>query len=274
MPKYLKTIRFIIFFCVLFALTTRASSTAPSHQTVFFYNPEVNINNFASLKIDIDTYLSGFGNYRFQPFSDMETFETFVTSSKKGVMLVSSWHYSMLKSRLPLVPLLVGVSKGVSTYRKVLVVKKSVKDLSQLKNIKLASSGNEEYTQSALEKMVGAKHPDIVKSLKILVVPKDIDALMAVGFGMSQAALTSEKSLKKLSMLNPNLYKSLKTISVSEEFLLPVLAVFNGFSDEERKLVEIVEAMGKSEKGGRDLKMLGLDGWKRLTLAEEEILRR
>lgn len=273
MHNYKKLIQILIIICFTLFVSNRVFST-PTNITIYFYSPEVNINNFASLKIDLDTYLANFGDYEFQPFTDMATFENFVTSRGCGLVLVSSRYYTMLKTKLSLKALLVGVSKEKSTYRKVVVVKKSVTDFSLLKGASLASSGNEEYTTSALRKMVGSSHQEIIDSLRILVVPKDIDALMTVGFGMSQAALTSEKSLEKLLSINPNLYNSLKKIYISDEYLLPVVAVFHKFAEEERKLIEIIEVMGESEEGVINLKMFGLDGWRRLTRVERELLER
>jgi len=274
MFHFLKTIHFTIFFSLLF-LSSPLISSADPRITICFYNPEVNINNYASLKIKLDTYLSSFGNYEFQPFSGIKTFESFIASKKNGVIIVSSWHYRILKEeRLPLVPVLVGVLKGNSTYRKILVSRKEIKDPYQLKQITIASAGTDDYTRSTVQEMLEGSDADLIRSLKLLIVPKDIDALMTVGFGMSQAALTSERSLNKLAVINPNLHKSLKEIMVSKELLLPIVATLKGFSQEDNKLMEIIEKMKDSSLGISCLKMLGLDGWKKLTSIDKDVLEK
>ena len=56
-------------FCV--AIYTFAVSNA----TIYFYSTETNINNFKSLKMEFDRYLSKLGSFEFQPFIAKETFE-------------------------------------------------------------------------------------------------------------------------------------------------------------------------------------------------------
>ncbi len=272
MQKVITTLTIIVLLCGLTCFSAHRSLIA-DNSTLFFYNPEVNINNFTSLKIELDTYLTDFGNYKFQPFAKKDAFENFVALKKVGLLLVSSWHYKLLKTNFNLVPLLVGVSKGLSTYRKTLVVKDVFKDIESLKGVTLASSGTKDYTLSVLNEMFGKKHSDILKSLKILIVPKDIDALMSVGFGMSQAALVTEKSVKKLEAMSPNLSKTLKSVAISDKQLLPIVAAFKESLEMEKELVDIIASMDKSPKGLRDLKMIGLDSWKLFTEKEMEFLK-
>ena len=242
--------------------------------TIHFYNPEININKFAYLKTEIDSYLSNFDNFRFQPFSNMQVFENYILNKKKGVLFISSWHYNLLQKKVSLIPFLVGMINGKPTHKKILISKKGIDDLLRLKNVTIASSGNYEYTNSTLKTMLSKNNPALLKTQKILVVPKDIDALMAVGFGMANAALTSENSLQDLASINPNMHKSLNTICVSDNFLLPVIATFQGYTKNDEKLIEVIENMAFSEIGIKDLKMLGLEGWKKITNIEKGLLNK
>jgi len=54
--------------------------------TIYFYNPETNINNFATLKTAFDTYLVNHGGYYFQPFDSRENFEA-VIKEKKAIFI-------------------------------------------------------------------------------------------------------------------------------------------------------------------------------------------
>ncbi|MGZ8245900.1 MAG: hypothetical protein ACXWT9_20065, partial [Methylomagnum sp.] len=85
---------------------------AATDPTIFFYNPETSIDNFATLKTEFDTYLAGQGGYTFQPYSDRATFEQALSGKPEGVYLLSSWHYSQLNAKIPLEPVLVGTAKG------------------------------------------------------------------------------------------------------------------------------------------------------------------
>lgn len=250
------------------------ASSAEEAMTIYFYNPETSVNNFASLKNSFDGYLSVFGNYRFQPFSDRETFEKFIEKKSEGLYLVSSWHFSKLQKRLPITPLLVSVSKGKSTQRNALTSKKPIKNPSELTNKKVASAGAESYTRNIIKKMFGEDKAGVVDSLTVLTVPKDIDALMAVGFGMADLALTSERSLLKLKTINEKQYNNLKRVALSGPALLPLVAAKIGSTDDDqlRDLVLILQQMPKTKEGDRNLKMLGLDGWKKVSDSELDLL--
>jgi hypothetical protein len=266
---------------IVFALTLSCMGVSPllaatGSETIYFYNPETNVNNFATLKRNLDSYLSKFGAYQFQPFSDRKTFEKHAMAKKDGVYLISSWHYKKLKEKIALKPELVGVYKSKSIQRAILTAKPAVNNLDLLKGRTLASAGAEDLVRNVLRAMLGEDKKDIVDSITLLTVPKDIDALMAVGFGMAECALTSERSLAKLASLNPKQHKALNKLAKSGEGLLPIVAVPEALanSDAMKKLVKIIENMSKSSDGIKNLRMLGLDGWKRISSAEMTILER
>jgi ABC-type amino acid transport substrate-binding protein len=245
---------------------------ANSRYTIYFYNPEININNFASLKSEFDKYLSDYGPFQFQPFSDRETFEKLIVGKNDGIFLLSSWHYRDLKRKFPIESVLVGVSGGKSTHRKILLTREDITSIDLLKGNTVASSGSEDYTNNILMQMLGENAKDIVDSLKILTVPKDIDALMAVGFGMANFALTTENSFAKLMTINPKQYEMQRQLAVSEEKLLPIVAVPKQPDDNIGLLLAIIEKMGMIPEGRKNLRMIGLDGWKKLDVAEMGLL--
>jgi len=67
--------------------------------TIYFYNPETNINNFATLKTAFDTYLVNHGGYYFQPFDSRENFEAVIKEKKGDIYLLSSWHLKALQQK-------------------------------------------------------------------------------------------------------------------------------------------------------------------------------
>ena len=241
--------------------------------TIYFYSPETNINNFSSLKAEFDSYLAERGDYQLQPFSKQTDFEKFVTGKKDGVLLVSSWHYRKLRDLLRLEPILVGALKNQSTQKRVLSTKKKMKNLADLKGQKIASAGSKEYTTTILRSMLGAENQDLLDSFRILVVPKDIDALMAVSFGMAKAALTTESSLGKLRKINPKQHGLLRQLATSEEALRPVVAAPKGSVTGLQALLAVIEGMGDRPEGVKRLKMIGLDRMKKLEDSERRILQ-
>lgn len=254
--------------CLFFSL----SAFAGNRLTIYFYNPEININNFASLKKEFDTYLSAYGEYQLQPFSERGIFEKVAVSKNDGIFIISSWHYKKLKETMPIEPVLVAVSKNKSTCRKILSAKKNISNLTSLKNSNIASASSEDYTRNIIMQMIGDTSDGIVRSVKVLLVPKDIDALMSVGFGVAEAALTTENSFAKLAMINQKQYEMLKQLSVSEETLLPIVAVPKSLINECEQLLKVLEKMGMTPEGKNRLNMLGFDGWKVLSEQEKRIL--
>ncbi len=244
-----------------------------STYTIYFYNPETNINNFVLLKNEFDKYLSDYGQFTFQPFSDRNTFEKFVSKKRDGIFLLSSWHYQDLKDKIPIEPIFVGISKGKPTQRKILFVKENITDIDSLRGKSIASSGSEEYTKNLLLQMLGEEKKNIVNSLKILTVPKDIDALMAFGFGMANAALTTEHTKAKLLTINPKLCEMLRELASTETYL-QIVAAPKQFNEDIQQLLLLVEKMTSSMDGRKKLKMISLDGWKEVSRAEREYLEK
>lgn len=245
------------FFLLSFIAGCYSPSCLGGGVTVYFYNPETNINNFASLKTAFDSYLSTQGDYQFQPFDKQENFENSI--QKKGnIYLLSSWHLNALQQKFPLKIALIGTFKGNSTQKKILSAKKDIADFFMLKNTTIAGAGSEDYIRNVLQQVDPEKYKELSETIKILKVPKDIDALMAVGFGMADAAIASESSLKILESLNANQYKQLHTLGSSEKSYLLVAATLEKPGKDEAKALEILFNM----TGQKNLNLLGLDGWK------------
>ena len=271
-----KKCQLLIAFCLLTCVLsfTQTKSFADNTSTIYFYNPETNINNFASLKTEFDQYLSSHGSFQFQPFSDRKSFEKFIVGRSDGIFLISSWHFRQLKRNFPIdmQARLVGVSKGKATYEKILTTKNNIINVDLLKGKIVASSGNEDYTKKVLLQMHGEGKKNVVDSMKILTVPKDIDALMAVGYGMADSALTTESSLTKLEAINPKQYGFLRPLAKSEEILLPIIAAPKKPDENIKLLLAIIEKMETVLDGKKKLKMLGVDGWKKVEKLERIFL--
>ena len=215
---------------------------------VYLYTPEINVNNFKSLKINFDSYLMAYGNYELQPFSDKETFEKHL-KKKNAVVILSSWHYREIAKKYNLEAMLVAQKKGGVTDRKILVGQKN----SSIKGI-VTSAYDKEYTADILNAMTN----DNSKELSVLRVPKEIDALMSVGFGMSRFALVSKDSFSFLQSINPFLAKDLKIYYESDPEYRTLLA-WNTLEKEEAKLLSVFKNMGQTDNGKNILKMIGAD---------------
>ena len=255
--KYLDNHRFtavLLFSAVVFCVTFAAFASTDK-TTVYFYSSETTINNFKSLKMKFDRYLSKFGPYELQPFSDREAFEKHVKNKERCLLLLSSWHYRKIHKEYSLKPALAGTRKGKKYQKRILVARDEL-----VKTGRIASASSVQHTSSCLRAILKRK----VDTSKILTVPKDIDALMSVGFGMSKLALTTRNALDELKMVNPTLHQKMKILAEGERSLLLILAVPERFRKDAKKIVTVIQNMATDPVGKEKLRMLGLDGWQTL----------
>lgn len=250
-------------------------------RTLYFYNPESNINDFRSLKKLFNRYLSSAtktGNYRFQPFKNKAIFESFLKKPRKrnDVFLLSSWHYQNLMKQKAFVkfkPIFVGTINNNPTYTKVLTTKKTIRNLKQLRRKRIASAGNRDYSKKTVQFIGAQKGLKPHTPFRILTVPKDIDALMSVLFGMAQGALISRESLSTFARINKRKSRKLRQHGESSAIMLPVVIAYQPISKKSTKrLLSAIREMPSSSKGKEVLGLLGWDGWKKVTKADMQLL--
>lgn len=262
----------ICLFAFLLVDLTYLTASATRTHTFYFYSSELNIEGFSSLKNKFDTYFASYGNYTFQPFSDKNTFEKYVTQRTADVLLISSWHYKKLKDKISIQPVLVGVRNGKTMQNWLLVTKRgNSTGVEAVKNSTIASAANEDYIRSLLGKMTQNRQ-GITGSVELLTVPKDIDALMSLSFDLADYAVTTESSLDKLSKINPSEHRSLQVIKTVKNIVLPIIAVPKNNSAAGR-LIKINKEMSMNREGKKLLKMIGLDGWKKVTQVEKNLIK-
>jgi hypothetical protein len=223
--------------------------------TIYFYNSEANINNFIPLVAGFDAFLSRSGSYRFQPFKERKTFEEEIRGKEKYLVLLSSLHYSEIHKKYNLRPLLVGVRNGRTYQKRILVC---LNDVKEINSGQVASAGDQGYTMTLLREMLPDK--ESAESFRILTVPKEIDALMSVGFKVSKSALITEHTLDTVKKTDPSLCSKLKILAEGKESMLPILAVPEKFAGGAETLIKIIKSM--PAQGTDIIKMLDLDDWK------------
>jgi hypothetical protein len=250
-------------------------------RTLYFYNPESNINDFRSLKRLFNRYLSSTikkGKYRFQPFKSRNIFERFMKKPRKknDVFLLSSWHYQKLmkqKAFSKFKPIVVATINAKPTYTKVLITKKNIRSMKQLQRKRIASASNIDYSKNTVQFIGAQRGLKPHTPFKILTVPKDIDALMSVLFGIAQGALISRESLSTFARINKSKYRQLRRQGESQAIMLPVVVAYQPISKKStRRLLSAIKKMPFSSKSKEVLGLLGWDGWKNITKADMQLL--
>jgi len=238
----------------------KANTTA----TICFYSPNANINNFASLKRGFDTYLSSQGSFRFQPFSNAPNLDQFAVNQGCQLFMLSNEYFQKSKTRLDLKKKMSGVLNGRMVNQKVFSTKSDLNNIKKLQGKSIASSSNEEKTRKMLLVILGDEYKDVIRSVRILEVPKDIDALMAINYGVAFAAITTNTSLELLATINPKLAQKLKRVGGMLEIPFPVIAISKN-SNSVQALLDVIRGMDKSISGKEKLQLLGLDSFRELS---------
>lgn len=232
--KYLLV--FLLFCTVSFADTKK----------VYFYTTETNINNFKSLKINFDQYLSSFGDYNFQAFNKKETFEKYL-KEEDIIVILSSWHYKQISKQYNIKAKLVALKKESITDTKVLIGKKGAKYKGTL-----TTAFSSKYTKDLVSKFLPQNN------FELLNVPKEIDALMSVGFGLSEFAFVSKDSFKVLQKANSFLASKMEVYKES----IPTFRMVVASKLKEKynkKIIDIFTSMNTNTNGQKILSMLRVD---------------
>lgn len=222
------------------------SSVFAEEKKVYFYTTETNINDFKSLQVSFDQYLQHFGDYSFQAFSDKEIFEEYL-KDENIVVILSSWHYKQVAKRYNLQVQLVALKEESITDTKVIIGKKGSTYIGTL-----TTPFSHEYATTHINKLT------VDSSLHILNVPKEIDALMSVGFGMSQFALVSKDSFELLKKANSFLASQMVILSESTP-TLRMLVASKIKKRNNKECIEIFTTMDSKDAGKKVLSMLGID---------------
>jgi hypothetical protein len=237
-------------FFILFLVTSLFSET----KKIYFYTTEANINNFKSLKISFDKYLKRYGNFEFQPFKDQRTFEKYL-KDEDSIVILSSWHYKNIAKNHNLEAKLVAEKKGSITDSQILVGYKNIPYGGVV-----ASAYNKKYSKGLLSELIKSK----ARKLSVLTVPKEIDALMSVGFKMSKFAIVSQDSFNLLKEVNPFLAKNLKVYAKSEPKYRMIVAK-SKIKESNEELINILKNMNLSSMGSSILGQLRVDKMKPIT---------
>lgn len=228
---------------------------------IFFYNPEINASRNLVLKQTWDKYLLEQGQFSFQPVDQEENFKRLLKDEAQAAFIMAKWFYDALndppKAQLELA--LQGVKAGKATYRRVLVG--PVEHL-EIMQARIASSGSKQRALQIIAKMYPELSPSQRQQLKLLTVPKDIDALMALGYGLADLALSSEASLESLARLNETRFRQLRILKESQPLKQSVVVFKNINNEEKQRISRAFLDIATMHSGQQAMSLIGLDDWR------------
>lgn len=240
-------------------------------RTLYFYNPEVSATRNIVLKGNFDKYLLSREGAQLQPVEEKGLFDQLFFSENDNAFLMSSQHFDQLVAEHPRIndryqAVLQGKKDGSDSYTKLLVSNLSAPDF---KTSILASSRGREFSLALLAEMRPSIPAESIDQLSLLQVPKDIDALMSVGFSLADLALATDDSFATLSALYNDQYPKLHVIGRSRPLKRMILVLphnrLAGFSSIE----ETLQQMPETPLGKRVMKLIGLDSWQVISNKKE-----
>ncbi|RMD84373.1 MAG: hypothetical protein D6815_04345 [Candidatus Dadabacteria bacterium] len=233
------------------------AATAAPLVDVFFYSPEFVPKNLAVLRETAERYFKEQElPVRFQPFARYRDMEVEFARRTVAFALVPPWVLDQSCFGRTFFLLAEPVRAGSTLDRKTVVASRGAQEL---KTGTIAVSGPTSHVREKLLAGFLATHP----RLRLLTVPKDLDALLAVSFGQVEAAFVSSAQLQALGEINPALTASLVEIGYAVETPFPRFYATDHADDAAVHLMLVaLEAMQRRESGRRLLAVLGYEHWR------------
>jgi ABC-type amino acid transport substrate-binding protein len=194
---------------------------------------------------------------RFQAFARLEDLRREVASAPPAFLIAPDWLVATECIDEQLRPIAQPRRGGATSGRRALMAGPAVRTAAQIAGGSVAAAvpataGNREDVSIGKFR---ADHPGI----KIIPVPKDIDALLAVGFGQVDAAFVSLAQFEMLERVNPKLTANLREIGYSQESPFPKLYATTRASDD--AVAAVVRALGGARERGAGRRMLATLGF-------------
>ena len=122
--------------------------------------------------------------------------------------------------------------------------------------------------------LMGERNPEMIAehTFRVLTVPKDIDALLSAGLGVTKLAFASKNAFDELKGINPGLCRKMKVVAEGDKTLLLIVALPQGFTANRKKTVDMIKNMSLNPDGKKRIRMLGLDGWQELDASDRSRL--
>ena len=235
----------------------------PGVALFYFFSPDWRPPDLGKLAVAVEHALAaGQVDISFQAFTRYEDFERQVLVQPPSFMIAPAWVEGPGGTILGLELRVIARPQrhGKSTYRKALMTRANIDSIDDLARGAIAAtlysmgSGN---PASVLDTFHLA-----AESAKVVPVPKDVDALLALNFGQVDAALVTSEQYEQLARTNPAEAEKLRVLAFSSEVGLPPVFAAAGANPAERdRLRDLLGRLREVPEGPSVLTMLGFDGF-------------
>ncbi|MFN2426975.1 MAG: PhnD/SsuA/transferrin family substrate-binding protein [Candidatus Binatia bacterium] len=235
----------------------------PGVALFYFFSPDWRPPDLGKLTVAVETALaSGDVDVSFQAFNRYEDFERQVLLQPPVLMIAPAWVEGSQGNSLGLERTVIArpVRRGKDNYRKALMTRSNLDSIGDLARGSIAAT---------LHSM-GSGDPAAVldsfhlaaDSARIVPVPKDVDALLALNFGQVDAALVTSEQYEVLARTNPAEAEQMRVLAFSNQVgLPPVFASAGADAAMLDRLRDLLERLREVPQGTNVLTMLGFDGF-------------
>ncbi|HMV45635.1 MAG TPA: hypothetical protein PK079_25250 [Leptospiraceae bacterium] len=237
----------ILLFCVQF-------SVFAEEFTIVYFDPDGNLRNITSLQSEGNKYFQSISpDINFIVIASEQILSTELEKLKPQIMIVQSLYYTRQKNSLGFKPFYIFLAKDNHLYfKKIITMNPDFKTLEDLDKKIVASALPKDTTKE----LTGGE-----RNWKILTVPKDMDALMAIKFRQADAALVAESSLDNFKKLDPTDAQNFNSIFTTKSIFQP-LVVTTKYATNKDLIPKIMDSMKKIKadtNGQNFLRMLNFD---------------
>ena len=249
------------------ALLAIPASARADPVRLFYFSPDFSPGNLSVLTQAADAYFrESNADARFQAFVRFEDFEREVAAQKPEFVVVPDWANGTDCLGVELRALAKPQRSGESTGRKALVARPKVRSIADIPEGSIAATVTPSGAMpgSALDR-IRREHPGV----RIIPVPKEIDALLAVAFGQVDAAFVSSGQFGLLAGVSPKLGNDLEEIGYAESTPFPMIyATAYATSEQVDDVRTAVSGVAGTGTGKRLIGLLGYDEWVLVDAAE------
>jgi ABC-type amino acid transport substrate-binding protein len=239
---------------------------------LFFFSPDFSPGNLSVLTQAADAYFrESKADTRFQAFVRFEDFEREFLAQKPEFVVVPDWANDTRCLGSELIALAKPIRGGESHGRKALIARPTVRSVSDIAKGSIAATmmPGGAAAGSALDR-IRREHPGV----RIIPVPKEIDALLAVAFGQVDAAFVSTGQFGLLAGVSPKLGTDLKEIGYAENTPFPMIyATAYATSEQADNVRNALSSVASTGTGKRFIGLLGYDEWVLVESAEADARR-
>jgi ABC-type amino acid transport substrate-binding protein len=237
-----------------------AAPRQPGTSLLYFFSPDWRPPDLGKLTAAVEkAFASGGVPISFQAFTRYEDFERQVAEAPPEFLIAPAW-LADSPPGLSLTVIAHPLHHGKSTYRKALMTRPGIDSIDDLARGSIAATVHS-MSNGSPDAVLGAFHL-AVDSARVVPVPKDIDALLALSFGQVDAALVTSQQYEELAKTSPAEAERLRVLAFSPEVgLPPVFASAKADPWLTERLRDLLLRLPEVPEGADVLAMLGFDGF-------------